>query len=286
MAIQQVRSIATVPFTGILSVELMSKYTQAIRLRETLTTTATDGTKTTADSGFYSFRPFDPSALPPGGGYLAHIFDRPGGTLLATGVPVQRGARAAIELTATASPANTSTVTIAYPDMRDETATFALITEVYTFETTAPLGAGNFVLSGVSIAADLDALVTAINGSGGYGSSDVGLGAASCRELTARRTSATKISIEARQGGTWGNRITVTLGGVTNMTQTGTTAGTGNHGINVVFEDSALPNTLLESPSAQRHCHLEVFGVDDNNDAHKLIQGPCLLYGSSTVAPA
>ena len=277
-----VRSVAQVSFTGLLSIDLLTNYTAPVRLRETI-----DG----VDSGFFSFRGFDPSSLPPGNGYLVHIFDQEDGTLLATGTAAQRGVRATIELAMTAVPLDTASITITFPDMSDESAVLTTESQTYVFAAAGPLpltAANEVLIVAGDITATIDNFVSAINGSADYMSASLGPDTASCQELIAKRTSLTEFSIEARQGGTWGNRITYDVAtGTTNITPTTAygSGGTGNHGLLISFPKTELLASLITPPATTRNCHVEVFGLDDTNNPSKLVTGPGLLHVSSVVLP-
>lgn len=284
MTVAQPRAAAHISFTGTASIDLLTDYRHAVRLRETLAG---------VDQGFYSFRPFDPGVLPAGNGYLAHLFDKPGGTLLATGTATQRGQRSVIELTSNGTlPEEGSQLSLTYPDMSDETAaTLTTVTRLYTATRITPATTANTIYTGTTVAEWLDNLATAINGTGDYMASEVGPATDRCYELVARRISDTVISIEARQGGTWGNRMTYVevdpgSGEATNFTTTALTygtGGTGNHGLLVRFDESVLPKTLITTPNTTLSAHVEVFGLDSNNNPTKLIHGPAQLYASSVV---
>jgi len=240
------------------------------------------------DQGALSFRDYDPNATPAGNGYLFYVFDRPGGTQLAQGVAQQLGQRASAELAMGAQPADGATITIDYPVRADETVAITTQSYAYVFKDTPT--AAQHVARGGSLAAAIDNLVKAINGSFDYAAPEVYYGTGSCDELVAYRDDSTTMQLEARDGGSWGNAVavTTTVGnwvGAATATSTTLSGGTGNAGLNLHVDAADLPASLIESPDIQRHAHAEIFGLTDTNEPIKLATCPVMMHASAVVLP-
>lgn len=274
---QQIRGVALISLTGVRAIELQADYDTPIQLRVF--------SEAGVDQGALSLRDYDPNSNPTAGnGYLFHLFDRPGGSLLATGTAQQLGQRAGATLSTGANPTpGVDSVTITYPDRSDESVAPVTVSETYTF-TASPAPSANNVAVGASHTLSIDNLVSAINGSFDYGAPEVGHGTQPCKELVAYRDTATTMVLEARDGGTWGNAVTVTvsLGSWDSATLVG---GTGNAGINMHFDAVDLPASLIPAPDITRHAYCEVYGLTATDEPVKLVTCPALLHASGVVLP-
>ena len=287
MPVPSSRGVPVVSFTGTNALEVLSDYSQPVLLR------LVEGT---TDVGAVDLSPYDPGFAPnlTADGFTAELFDHPGGTLLATGSAHMRGQRAYTRegsvdgIECDSQPPNNTTFKLTYPLMSDEAAAFATKTITYTWRTVA-LGATVDVanellaIASESIGIHLDRLVNAINGTAGYGSVDQGPGTESCPEVVASRAGGV-LMIEARQGGTWGDRIRIEIdaGLVTAPLDLFMSRSAGLPGIKVDFASAELPASLVPDGVISRKGHIEVFGHAENAAVKvKTLTGPALLHASS-----
>jgi len=276
------RGIPIIPLTGPRSVELQSDWSLPVLLR----TFALDAQGTPEDAGNLVFRAWDPENQtdPDGGGYGMQIRDLDSGTLLATGTAAQRGIRAVDSITVPAGLDHNWTTTIVYPDLSDPTISPPTVTRVYTWKdsATASPAAANELLLGTQ-AENKQALISAINGDADYGDQHVYWGTSSCAELVAVSTAGASLSLEARDGGVWGNLITWDFSNDLAASQDSGTlsGGTNFRGLLLEIDHAQLPNSLV-TDGRTRTAWYDVVGLDDGGDPTKICGGPVTLFKSAT----
>lgn len=289
MTLTTIRGVPVISLTGTRALECNSAYELAILLRQQ--------DDAGADTGGVSFRPYDTASDPvPGNGYIAELRDSDRRNLLATGAVAQRGARARYEMTMVAtgtgfpnSDWDTTQMVIAFPDLSDQTvAVPPTITRTYTWTGNTPTTVGQ-VRAAATISESIDNMVRVINGDMDYGDAVSAYpGTESCQELVAYREGDTKLVIECRDGGVWGNGVTITADAAyqsagVNLALAG---GTGRRGLALTFDADDLPNSLMASGfDVMRRCYLDIMGLDYDNEPTKLVACPAQLHATSTAVP-
>lgn len=291
-----IRSIPLQDLDGATAIELESDYTASFTLREV----DADGT----DIGATSFHLFDPDNQnddvgggagtgpnPDGQGYTCELRDEPGGTLLATATVTQNGVRAVQKLTHNVSAQVTHSVTINYPDLRDESVAPVTLERKYEFKTLASdmTLPGHLLRIPGEAEQELELLVRAINGTLDYGDGHAHPDTEGCLELVAfiNPLDANEMVLEARDGGVWANLVRCEDTGNTFDWEGSTadepmTGGAGSRGLTLTFDHADLRNALAPDGHA-RLVHYDIMGLNAAGDPTKLRAGRAALYRSATV---
>lgn len=286
-----IRGVAVVSLSGTRALECLSDYELPVLLRRY-------DPDTGLDVGATNLRPFDLQTAPTAGnGYELELWDANRNTLLAEGAATQRGQRAGVSYTLTQVPATAETLELSWTDLSNPDAP-TTATRTYLFDSaTAPpstVVANTIRTTGLTGAAGLqeaiDRIIRAINGTLDSGDLvSAGLGTEDCPELIAYSSVAGNLTIEARDGGVWGNMcVAVATGAFTaNNTTTAFTGGTGNRGIALTWDAGDLPNSVMETTNdVMRRCHADLFGLYSDHTAEapsrlKLVSSPTQVHKSA-----
>jgi len=286
-----IRGVAVVSLSGTRSLECLSDYELPVLLRRY-------DPDTGLDTGATNLRPFDTNTAPTAGsGYELELWDSNRNTLLAEGSATQRGVRAGVSYTITQVPAAAESLALSWTDLSNPD-TPVTQTRTYLFDdaTAVPstVPANTIRTEGLAGASGLqeaiDRIIRAINGTLDAGDIvSAGAGTQDCAELIAYSSIAGNLTIEARDGGVWGNMCVTTATGAftANTTATALSGGTGNRGIALTWDAGDLPNSVMESTNdVMRRCHADLFGLYSDHTAEapsrlKLVSSPAQVHKSA-----
>lgn len=289
--------MAVISLAGKRALECLSDYELRIILRRFETSAA----GLDVDAGGFSFRPYDPGATPAGNGFRVELRDSTRTTLLASGAAVLAGARAGLDITFGSMPSAGDTLELAWPDLSDTSVVPSITSQVYTFTDPTPpatLTANQVGITGLTgasgITATIDRMVRVINGDLDYSDLAVaGHDTTAAVELVAHRSGTDTLTVEARDGGTWGNVCYAqTVGGWATggpLAYEPFVGGTLRRGIRLTFDAADLPNslvTVLGASQTSRRCYLDIMGLDSDNSPTKIVSAPAELHTTATSLPA
>ena len=273
MVIARIRGVASLDLTGVRAIELLSDWSAPVLLRSL--------NEAGVDQGAVDLTQY-------AGGFAFEIWSAPGGERLVAGTAEMLGTAAQYTLTLSGLPTANDVVTVTYPDRSDTSAEISTQIRPYKF-VVAPSAAYEVAIAATA-PLSLANLASAINGDADYASANVGHGTLAASELVASAADSV-LTITARDGGTWGNAVSVVDspddGSVMAVAQTVT--GSGQSGLQLGLPGELLVATLVPAPDTTRTVHGEVYGLlsagSPATDPEKLITCPAMLYASTMTLP-